>query len=158
MKIHCSKASAALIKEQAPQVPLKSRGKIQIKGKELMSTYWVYVGHDVESGDFEDYGEAEDANLDVSFRKTPVPGELVTLSELAQRAKKAGTTLADFPNTFGARTLSELLSRGPRSEEEIKDDDSTDFFLQSHQDKDGQAQIEKLRHEVAARLGVRIAP
>lgn len=40
-KIQCSDTSAALLKEQAPDMPLKKRGKISIKGKGNMTTYWV---------------------------------------------------------------------------------------------------------------------
>merc|ERR1711862_1011633 len=40
-RIHCSKASADLLKYQDPKIRLVSRGKIEVKGKGLMSTYWV---------------------------------------------------------------------------------------------------------------------
>merc|ERR1712183_447820 len=47
MRIHCSKASADLLKYQDPKIRLVSRGKIEVKGKGLMSTYWV--GNDEQS-------------------------------------------------------------------------------------------------------------
>lgn len=40
-RIHCSGVSADLLKEQYPELPLKSRGLISIKGKGEMHTYWV---------------------------------------------------------------------------------------------------------------------
>jgi class 3 adenylate cyclase len=40
-KIQCSEVSAALLKEQAPDFPLKRRGKVAVKGKGHMTTYWV---------------------------------------------------------------------------------------------------------------------
>lgn len=40
-RIHCSKASAKLLEEQCPSMPLTSRGKIHIKGKGDMHTFWV---------------------------------------------------------------------------------------------------------------------
>lgn len=40
-RIHCSKASADLLRLQDPKSRLVSRGQIDIKGKGLMSTYWV---------------------------------------------------------------------------------------------------------------------
>jgi hypothetical protein len=40
-KIHCSETSAKLLKEQAPDFPLKKRGKVAVKGKGNMTTYWV---------------------------------------------------------------------------------------------------------------------
>lgn len=40
-KIHCSVTSADLLKEQHPEMSLKSRGYVSIKGKGQMHTYWV---------------------------------------------------------------------------------------------------------------------
>jgi class 3 adenylate cyclase len=40
-RIHCSQAAAKLLSKQCPTMPLKSRGKINIKGKGLLHTYWV---------------------------------------------------------------------------------------------------------------------
>jgi class 3 adenylate cyclase len=40
-RIHCSLATAKLLAKQCPTMPLKSRGKINIKGKGLLHTYWV---------------------------------------------------------------------------------------------------------------------
>lgn len=39
--IQCSEASARLLREQAPGFPLRRRGKIAVKGKGQMTTYWV---------------------------------------------------------------------------------------------------------------------
>ena len=85
--------------------------------------------------------------------------EVVSLAELTKRAKAAGMTLSDFSNTFGAHSLAELLSRVPHASEDIDDTNrSTDYFLQRFQNSDDLVQIEALRQDVAARLGVRIAP
>lgn len=43
-RIHCSKAAAKLIHQQMPSIPLKSRGRIMIKGKGKMHTFWVNEG------------------------------------------------------------------------------------------------------------------
>ena len=40
-RIHCSEASAKILMEQAPGLPLKKRGKVSVKGKGNMVTYWV---------------------------------------------------------------------------------------------------------------------
>jgi hypothetical protein len=40
-KIHCSETSAKLLMEQAPDFPLRRRGKVAVKGKGNMTTYWV---------------------------------------------------------------------------------------------------------------------
>jgi len=43
-KILCSEYSHSLLEDQAPDLPTKKRGKIQVKGKGQMSVYWVGVG------------------------------------------------------------------------------------------------------------------
>ncbi|CAJ1951408.1 unnamed protein product [Cylindrotheca closterium] len=43
-RIHCSSAAAELLSKQAPELPLRSRGKIPIKGKGNIHTYWVNEG------------------------------------------------------------------------------------------------------------------
>lgn len=40
-RILCSERSYELLKEQAPQIKTKKRGKIQVKGKGDMHVYWV---------------------------------------------------------------------------------------------------------------------
>jgi guanylate cyclase len=40
-KIHCSNTSAQLLQQQAPDIPMKLRGMIKVKGKGKMKTYWV---------------------------------------------------------------------------------------------------------------------
>lgn len=43
-RIHCSDAAAKILKEQCPDLPLRCRGKINIKGKGEMRTWWVNEG------------------------------------------------------------------------------------------------------------------
>ena len=40
-RIHCSERAAALLREQAPDISLVSRGQIEVKGKGRMTTFWV---------------------------------------------------------------------------------------------------------------------
>jgi class 3 adenylate cyclase len=40
-RIHCSSDAADLLKVQCPEMPLKSRGRIPIKGKGKLHTFWV---------------------------------------------------------------------------------------------------------------------
>lgn len=40
-RIQCSEISARILKEQAPDFPLRRRGKVAVKGKGQMVTYWV---------------------------------------------------------------------------------------------------------------------
>jgi class 3 adenylate cyclase len=48
-RIHCSDSSAALLKEQHPNLSLNPRGAIEIKGKGEMETYWVNEDAAVQS-------------------------------------------------------------------------------------------------------------
>ena len=41
MRIHCSERSAELLRSQAPEIKLESRGVINVKGKGDMETFWV---------------------------------------------------------------------------------------------------------------------
>ena len=43
-RIHCSKEAARLMQQQCPSIPLQSRGRIAIKGKGKLRTYWVNEG------------------------------------------------------------------------------------------------------------------
>ena len=43
-RIHCSERSAQLLNRQNPEMKLKSRGVINVKGKGEMPTYWVNEG------------------------------------------------------------------------------------------------------------------
>ena len=40
-KIQCSEPAAKILEEQAPDMPLRKRGKVAVKGKGNMVTYWV---------------------------------------------------------------------------------------------------------------------
>lgn len=40
-RIHCSQEAADLVMQQAPEIPVTMRGKINVKGKGKMTTYWV---------------------------------------------------------------------------------------------------------------------
>lgn len=62
-KIQCSEAAAKLLKEQAPDMPLRRRGKIAVKGKGNMATYFVGEGL---------LREREDGSFSRTFNETPV--------------------------------------------------------------------------------------
>jgi len=40
-RIHCSNRSEELLRDQAPEIPVKCRGEINVKGKGIMKTFWV---------------------------------------------------------------------------------------------------------------------
>jgi hypothetical protein len=56
-KIHCSETSAKLLKEQAPDFPLRRRGNVAVKGKGNMTTYWVGSSIDREETDGSTFDE-----------------------------------------------------------------------------------------------------
>lgn len=39
--IQCSDVSARLLREQAPDFPIRKRGKVSVKGKGSMTTFWI---------------------------------------------------------------------------------------------------------------------
>jgi hypothetical protein len=65
-KIQCSEVSAKLLKEQAPEFPLRRRGKVAVKGKGHMTTYWV--GSSMLNGD------SDDGSASRKFDDNPVVG------------------------------------------------------------------------------------
>ena len=42
-RIHCSEASASLLRQQSPTVRIFPRGSIEVKGKGEMNTFWVHT-------------------------------------------------------------------------------------------------------------------
>ena len=42
LHIQCSEQSALILKEKHPEIPCVLRGRIQVKGKGEMTTYWVH--------------------------------------------------------------------------------------------------------------------
>lgn len=79
----------------------------------------------------------------------PGNGQLVTLVELAELAVNAGLTLQDFDDTFGARSVTELLSRNSTTQIRFND-----FFSQALGRE--RAEINQLRRDTAAALNVQI--
>eukprot|EP00980_Cylindrotheca_fusiformis_P006581 scaffold1387_cov103-Cylindrotheca_fusiformis.AAC.3 len=68
-KIHCSDVAAKLLKEQDPTFPLRKRGKVAVKGKGTMTTYWV--GRSMGSDDVQGKGAFDEKRV-VGF-KSPKP-------------------------------------------------------------------------------------
>jgi class 3 adenylate cyclase len=42
-RIHCSEASAILLKQQCPKIRIFPRGEIEVKGKGKMKTFWIHT-------------------------------------------------------------------------------------------------------------------
>ena len=67
-RIHCSDTSARLLQEQAPLLPLLPRGKVMIKGKGYMNTFYVN-----EEGDKEQESFPSTRSIFKAFRKHQKP-------------------------------------------------------------------------------------
>jgi hypothetical protein len=67
-KIQCSEASAILMKEQAPEFPLKRRGKVAVKGKGHMTTFWVGSSVQNENSEGGSASKTFDENPAVGFK------------------------------------------------------------------------------------------
>lgn len=48
-RIHCSEASARLLRQQCPKIRIFPRGAIEVKGKGEMKTYWVHTEGSISS-------------------------------------------------------------------------------------------------------------
>ena len=81
-KIHCSEASAKLLKEQAPDLPLTKRGKVNVKGKGSMTTYWVGEGL---------LQEELDGSISRTYDDHPVVAFKESNSPVRSKKNKAGT-------------------------------------------------------------------
>lgn len=79
----------------------------------------------------------------------PGNGVVVTLQELAEIAIEAGLTLDDFDNTFGARSVTELLSRTSTTIIRFND-----FFSQALR-RDREA-VNQVRRDTAASFGLQV--
>jgi len=78
--IHCSKATAKLLHKQCKEVELKSRGKIHIKGKGKMQTFWVY-------SQFDDEPDMEESESEVMHHeRLGSPGGLSTIADTADES------------------------------------------------------------------------
>jgi hypothetical protein len=75
-RIHCSKEGAKLLKEQAPGLPLTSRGRIPIKGKGKMLTFWVN-----ERGNFRSSAALNRADSSDKLESVPRDEGMIALDE-----------------------------------------------------------------------------
>lgn len=90
-RIHCSRASYKLLRNQMPQVPVAKRGPIVVKGKGVMETYWVNEEEDEED-------EIDDPDTCSSDASTPM--STVSLSsplKIVRRMLSKDTTAPRSP-------------------------------------------------------------
>jgi len=66
-RIQCSEAAAKFLMEQAPDLPLMKRGKVAVKGKGNMVTYWVGNGEGTTVGT----GAFDEPRPVVNFNEKP---------------------------------------------------------------------------------------
>ncbi|CAJ1940808.1 unnamed protein product [Cylindrotheca closterium] len=104
-KIQCSEPAAKMLHEQAPDLPLRRRGKVAVKGKGNMVTYWV--------------GERPSARRTPNFKGQPMvnfAGDIVTPSPIP------GSLLTPSPRLgrFATNALDLETSRTQDSKKEIE--------------------------------------
>jgi hypothetical protein len=69
-RVQCSEASARILKDQAPDFPLRKRGKVAVKGKGNMTTFWVGGATQTNEAD-KSTSMAYDKQPAVAFEDTP---------------------------------------------------------------------------------------
>jgi guanylate cyclase len=69
-RVQCSEASAKILKEQAPDFPLRKRGKVAVKGKGNMTTFWVGGATQKDEAD-KSTSMAFDEQPVIAFQDTP---------------------------------------------------------------------------------------
>lgn len=97
-RVHCTSASAQLLMTQAPDLPVTLRGKIKVKGKGRMVTYWVGNSNVHSLDTIPDASESMHAsNKDLSEEEEEDQDDIVAVKEgLDEEIKKAGSNfLAD---------------------------------------------------------------
>jgi serine/threonine protein kinase len=127
-RILCSKAAYDIVREQMPDLSIKPRGAIKVKGKGNMVTYWVNEEHDLEVPVANDGGHQIDMAVDVvSGGKIPSgEGPLARLrqsmSKSSRRFRKRppvdsssveGSSQGDF-SSYRSRWSSEFLEASER--------------------------------------------
>ena len=109
-RIQCSKASATLLEVQCPEIALRRRGKIAIKGKGRMQTFWVdEEGERRRSSDIR--LEEESARLSLDAKK-----ELAKLEELIEELSESSTDEEgdiESPPESAPTQLSPILESSP---------------------------------------------
>ena len=88
-RIQASESAAKLLKVQAPNLPLTKRGKVAVKGKGNMITFWVGAGDHKSTVPTSSFDEPRPV---VNFSDAPQ----VFLSPVPVRANPARTTMAGY--------------------------------------------------------------
>lgn len=91
-RIHCSEAAARLLKEQAPDLQVRKRGKVAVKGKGNMVTYWVGVSNQIgrsRSHSVDSVEISSDGSLEQS--KSASLGKKLRSKKWTRRAEKKST-------------------------------------------------------------------
>jgi hypothetical protein len=109
-KIQCSEVSALLLKEQAPEFPLKRRGKVAVKGKGHMTTYWVGNTNKLNENSERSTVRTFNDNTAVGFKdpsqadrkkvRNRAPTKVNMDGSLQSALKNDSTDLADSAPTF----------------------------------------------------------
>ena len=97
-RINCSKSSAKLLLEQYPELPLRSRGELNIKGKGMMACYWVN----------ESIGSAESTSNAVERVHALQQRRLTGQMKKEARQEQALTSLEEASVEFGSADFQKL--------------------------------------------------
>eukprot|EP00980_Cylindrotheca_fusiformis_P023299 scaffold10339_cov101-Cylindrotheca_fusiformis.AAC.3 len=103
-KIHCSDISAKLLKEQDPTFPLRKRGKVAVKGKGTMTTYWV--GRSTGK---------EDVKRQSGFDEKPVVGFKSPKPRLPRKVRGRPPTLIDMAGELRSPVRDDPTQSAPMS-------------------------------------------
>ena len=70
-QIQCSQTSATLLREQDPEIIIVARGKIQVKGKGTMYTFWVAAPNENDNARRDDDNDGVGAAAGCTLLQTP---------------------------------------------------------------------------------------
>jgi Adenylate and Guanylate cyclase catalytic domain len=141
-RINCSRASAKLLREQYPELPLKARGEIKIKGKGMMHCYFVN-----EKGGTKSIMGLSSSNFDTSIPRY----RLEVLDECAM--EQANSSCGDLSRTSSG--LSRALSGLDKSKSIVFSESAKE---QSMLSVDFNGDDEEMGLQEAAVIGIECTP
>jgi len=110
-RIQCSEHSARILKEQAPDFPLKRRGKVAVKGKGQMVTYWA--GRNLNMSRSRSNSPGFDSKSIVEFQAEDEPKKRKPHKKRPERVEVTGSVEFDPSNSAPAPSVRKsILMKG----------------------------------------------
>eukprot|EP00980_Cylindrotheca_fusiformis_P010498 scaffold2325_cov126-Cylindrotheca_fusiformis.AAC.8 len=111
--IQCSESAASFLRQQAPELPLRKRGKVAVKGKGSMTTFWV--GKKI-SVDQENKRGTFDRQPVVEFQEGP-PQSSVSGRRQTHRGRERLNSRVDMDGSLkrGSKSQSAEVKHSPKS-------------------------------------------